>query len=94
LDIEHSLRWHNPGRFNGYILSQHLAGTPVDGRNLRDALHAVKERASTRALGALQVPDSPVRCTAGFRLEVMPFAMGLGESRMFVVPIDGPAVEM
>src|SRR5262245_6861959 len=31
LDIEHSLRWHDPGRFNGYVLSQHLAGTPVDG---------------------------------------------------------------
>ena len=30
MDIEHSLRWHNPGRFNGYVLSQHLAGTPVD----------------------------------------------------------------
>jgi hypothetical protein len=44
LDIEHSLRWHDPGRFNGYVLSQHFAGTPVDPVNLRDALWAVKKR--------------------------------------------------
>jgi hypothetical protein len=71
LDIEHSLRWHNPGRFNGYILSQHLAGTPVDARNLRDALHAVKERGATTTLGALQVPDPERQFAAlqGFRLE-------------------------
>jgi hypothetical protein len=50
LDIEHSLRWHDPGRFNGYVLSQHFAGTPVDPVNLRDALPAVKERAAGQAL--------------------------------------------
>jgi hypothetical protein len=49
LDIEHSLRWHDPGRFNGYVLSQHFAGTPVDPVNLRDALGAVKERAASPA---------------------------------------------
>ena len=54
LDIKHSLRWHDPGRFNGYVLSQHFAGTPVDPVNLRDALRAVKERAAGPALGALQ----------------------------------------
>jgi hypothetical protein len=49
LHIEHSLRWHDPGRFNGYVLRQHLVGTPADAVNLRDALRAVKERAvSTR----------------------------------------------
>ena len=52
LDIEHSLRWHDPGRFNGYVLSQHLAGTPVDAVNLRDAPRAVKERAAAPALAA------------------------------------------
>jgi len=54
LDIEHSLRWHDPDRFNGYVLSQHLAGTPVDVVNLRDALGAVKERTAIPALGALR----------------------------------------
>ena len=54
MDIEHSLRWHDPDRFNGYVLSQHLAGTPVDVVNLRDALGAVKERAAIPALGALR----------------------------------------
>ena len=52
MDIEHSLRWHDPGRFNGYVLSRHLAGTPVDAVNLRDALGAVKERAAAPALAA------------------------------------------
>jgi hypothetical protein len=42
LDIARSLRWHDPGRFNGYVLSQHVAGTPVDVVNLRDALPVVK----------------------------------------------------
>jgi hypothetical protein len=55
LDIKHSLRWRDPGRFNGYVLSQHLAGTPVDAVNLRDALRAVKERGASTALGALQL---------------------------------------
>jgi hypothetical protein len=54
LDIEHSLLWHDPGRFNGYVLSQHFAGTPVDPVNLRDALRAVKERAAGPALAALR----------------------------------------
>src|SRR5262249_27083030 len=39
LDIEHSLRWHDPGRFNGFVLSRHLAGTPVDAICL--ACHAL-----------------------------------------------------
>jgi hypothetical protein len=51
LDIEHSLLWHDPGRFSGYVLSQHFAGTPVDPSNLRDALQAVKERAASRQSG-------------------------------------------
>ena len=39
LDIEHSLRWHDPGRFNGYVLSpEHFAGTPVDA--VKSARHA------------------------------------------------------
>jgi hypothetical protein len=46
LDIARSLRWHDPGRFNGYVLSQHVAGTPVDVVNLRDALPVVKEISS------------------------------------------------
>ena len=46
LDIARSLRWHDPGRFNGYVLSQHVAGTPVDAVNLRDALPVVKEISS------------------------------------------------
>lgn len=54
LDIEHSLRWHDPGRFNGYVLSRHLAGTPVDAVNLRDAPWGVKERAASPASGALR----------------------------------------
>ena len=60
MDIEHSLLWHDPGRFNGYVLSQHFAGTPVDPVNLRDALRAVKERAAIPALGALRWHDSEV----------------------------------
>ena len=52
MDIEHSLLWHDPGRFNGYVLSQHFAGTPVDPANLRDALRAVKECAASPALAA------------------------------------------
>ena len=44
LDIERSLRWHDPGRFNGYVLSQHFAGTPVDPVNLRDALWGCQEK--------------------------------------------------
>jgi hypothetical protein len=55
LAIEHSLRWDDPDRFNGYLLSQHLAGTPVDAVNLRDALGAVKERAPLQ-FGALRHP--------------------------------------
>jgi hypothetical protein len=58
LDIEHSLRWHDPDRFNGYLLSQHLAGTPVDAVNLRDALRAVKKRAPLQ-LGALRLMGWP-----------------------------------
>jgi hypothetical protein len=54
LDIKHSLRWHDPGRFNGYVLSQHFAGTPVDPINLQDALRGVNERAAGPALGALR----------------------------------------
>jgi hypothetical protein len=46
LDIARSLRWHDPGRFNGYVLSQHVAGTPVDAVNLRDTLPVVKEISS------------------------------------------------
>ena len=30
LDIEHSLRWHDPDRFNGFDLSPLNAGTPVE----------------------------------------------------------------
>jgi hypothetical protein len=30
LDIEHSLRWHDPDRFNGFDLSPLDAGTPVE----------------------------------------------------------------
>jgi hypothetical protein len=29
LDIKHSLRWHDPDRFNGFDLSPINAGTPV-----------------------------------------------------------------
>ena len=29
LNIEHSLRWHDPDRFNGFDLSPLDAGTPV-----------------------------------------------------------------
>src|SRR6476646_7449117 len=65
LDIEHSLRWHDPGRFNGYVLSQHFAGTPVDPVNLRDALRAVKDRAAGPALGALRVLCSGTSETLG-----------------------------
>jgi 2-keto-4-pentenoate hydratase/2-oxohepta-3-ene-1,7-dioic acid hydratase in catechol pathway len=61
LDIEHSLRWHDPGRFNGYVLSQHLAGTPVDAVNLRDALMAVKERTVSAALGLFRLVRWPGR---------------------------------
>ena len=53
MDIKHSLRWHDPGRFNGYVLSRHLAGTPV-AINLRDTLGAVKQRAASPTLGALR----------------------------------------
>ena len=45
LDIARSLRWHNPGRFNGYVLSQHVAGTAVDVVNLRDALRSSRKSA-------------------------------------------------
>ena len=62
MDIEHSLRWHDPGRFNGYFLSRHLAGTPVDAVNLRDALRAVKERVASPALGAFASMRSCLRC--------------------------------
>jgi hypothetical protein len=30
LDIEYSLRWHDPDRFNGFDLSPLNAGTPVE----------------------------------------------------------------
>ena len=69
LDIEHSLRWHDPGRFNGYVLSQHLAGTPVDAVNLRDALCAVKERAAAPALAA--PPVTMEMCELGQRPAVV-----------------------
>ena len=71
LDIEHSLRWHDPGRFNGYVLSQHFAGTPVDPVNLREALRAVKERAAIPALGALRWHHSEV-----FGAAAMPSGIG------------------
>lgn len=45
LCIEHSLRWHDPDRFNGYDLSPTRAGTPVDAATLGDATAAVKEGA-------------------------------------------------
>jgi hypothetical protein len=54
LDIARSLRWHDPGRFNGYVLSQHVAGTPVDVVNLRDALPVVKEISSWHTFTVLQ----------------------------------------
>jgi hypothetical protein len=57
LDIEHSLRWHDPDRFNGYVLSRHLAGTPVDAFNLRDALRIVKDRAVSRGIGSTSAFD-------------------------------------
>ena len=72
MDIEHSLLWHDPGRFNGYVLSPtHFAGTPVDPVNLRDTLRAVKERrrsggehfgSTSRKSSALQrfLPESGV----------------------------------
>jgi hypothetical protein len=65
LDIEHSLLWHDPGRFNGYVLSQHFAGTPVDPANLRDTLRAVKECAASPALAARGLRDGMRRWTNG-----------------------------
>jgi hypothetical protein len=61
LDIEHSLRWHDPGRFNGYVLSQHFAGTPVDPVNLRDALRAVNLKGRFAMRGVIHHLDLTVR---------------------------------